>query len=117
MVKNFKNKRLPLYIPVKLKIPEIPRAFIENAKISYVLLHTIEGFGREEQQAIGCFYYLDLPIEEISKLTELTENHISSVVGLYSERLESKINLFKKCVPYDADDMLQINDILFREKA
>lgn len=95
--------------------PQIPRAFIEHAKVKHVLLHTIEYFDREEQQAIGCFYYSDLSINDISKVTELSENHILSVINLYSERLEARINVFKKCVPYDANDMLQISDILFQE--
>lgn len=114
-VKQVKSRAQLSHMSMKLKIPEIPRAFIEHAKVKHVLLHTIECFDREEQQAIGCFYYSDLPIEEISKLTELTENHILNVIGLYSERLESRINVFKKCMPYDATDMLQISDILFQE--
>jgi len=95
----------------------IPRAFIEHAKVKHVILHTIEYFDREEQQAIGYFYLSDLSVNDISKMTELTENHILNAMGLYSERLEAKIKVFKKCIPYDAQDMLHVSDILFQQEA
>ena len=95
-------------------MPEIPKAFIEHKKAKYVLFDTIDDFGYEEQQAIHSFYITSLPIEEISKVVELSENHVLSVIVLYAERLTSKLDIFKKVLPYNVDDMLQVSEILLQ---
>ncbi|MCL2354282.1 MAG: hypothetical protein FWC69_06620 [Defluviitaleaceae bacterium] len=101
---------------IQSKTTTIPRAFIEHTKIKYILYHTIEGFNYEEQQAIIYFHFLKLPIKDIAKATDLAENYVLSAIDLHLERLESKINFFKKFVLHDVDDSLQVEDIFFREE-
>ena len=101
-----------LQLPWSLKMPEIPRAFINHEKVKHVLCSTIEDFDYEEQQAIYFFCFMGLPTKAISKAVKLTETHVVSVIGLYAERLASKLCLFKKALPYNADDMLQVSEIL-----
>ena len=96
--------------------PTVPRAFVTHPKIKYAVYCLIEGFGYEEQQAIGYFYYLtDASIKEIAEKTELTENRVSSSICLYAERLEAKLELFKRILPYDTGDVLPITEILFHD--
>ena len=96
--------------------PTVPRAFVTHPKIKYAVYCLIEGFGYEEQQAIGYFYYLDdVSIKEIAEKTELTENRVLSSIGLYAERLEAKLEFFKRILPYDTSDVLPITEILFHD--
>jgi len=92
---------------------EIPRAFMGNDRIMRVLYSTIEEFENEEKQAIYFYYHLKLPLRAIACNLALSKMHIISTLGLYTERLASKIDLFKKALPYNADDTIQICDILF----
>jgi len=96
-------------------MPQIPRAFVNHTKIKYVLCCTIEDFGYEEKEAIGFFCYLGAPISEISEATGLSQNHIESVICLYSERLATKLDIFKKALPYDTNDLLPVSEILSLE--
>jgi len=96
-------------------MPQIPRAFINHSKVKHLLCEMIENFGYEERQAIYYFCFLDVSVSEISKVTELTESHIISVLSLYSERLECKINFFKKAMPCNVDDVLPVSEILLQE--
>ena len=101
--------------PKMLKMPKIPRAFVEHEKFKDILCTTASIFNQEELEAIHVHCILGLPVNKISKLTELTPNHVASVLGLYSERLELKLRLFKKAIPYDADDLLPVSEILLIE--
>jgi len=94
-------------------MPEIPKTFFDHAKIRFVLHHTINGFDFEEKIAVYYYCFLNLPISEIAAVTELSENHVASVLGLYSERLKYKIGVFKKAVPYNANDLLPVSELLF----
>lgn len=94
----------------------VPRAFTDHPKVKYAIYCIIENFGHEEQQAIGYFYYVgDASIKEIAERTKLTENRVLGAVCLYAERLEAKLNFFKKTLLYDENDVLQITDILFHD--
>ena len=96
--------------------PTVPRAFVTHHKIKYVVYSLIEHFDREEQQAIGYFYYIDdVSIKDIAERTELTENRVLGSICLYAERLEAKLEFFKRILPYDTNDVLQITDILFHD--
>ena len=112
---RIKNGRQPPQLPRRLKMPEIPRAFINHVKVRHILCDTIEDFSHEEREAISAYCILEWPISEISEATKLTENHVVSVLGLYFERLESKLSLFKKALPYNDNDLLQVSEILFLE--
>jgi len=98
-----------------LKMPEIPRAFIEHSKIKYVLSHTIESFCHEEQQAIYIHSILDLPVSDIANFTDLSQNHVVSVLDLYSERLASKLCIFQKAAPYNPNHVLPVSELLFMQ--
>ena len=96
--------------------PTVPRAFVTHPKIKYEVYSIIEHFDREEQQAIGYFYYIDnVSIKEIAERTELTENRVLGSICLYAERLEAKLEFFKRILPYDKNDVLQMTDILFHD--
>ena len=99
---------------MRVEMPDIPSAFIKRDKIKLVLCHTTEEFGYEEQQALYLYCFLKTPISEIAEKVDLSQNHIKSVLALYSERLTSKLNLFKKALPYDADDVLPVSEILLQ---
>jgi len=77
-----------------------------------VLCATVEDFSHEEQQAIYLYHYMELSCPSIARILELTEQHVISALGLYTERLASKLELFKKVQPYDDADMLHVRDIL-----
>jgi len=93
-------------------MPDIPRAFIVNNNAKRILAHTVEEFGFEEQQVIYYYCYLSMPVDGIAWLLELSELHVTSVLGLYSERVKSLLTFFKKALPHDANDGLHIKEIL-----
>jgi len=97
---------------MRLEMPKVPRVFITHERIKFLLCHTAEEFGHEEQLALYFFCYLNASISEISEKTGLSQNHVASVLGLYSERLTNQLNLFKRAMPYDADDVLPVSEIL-----
>lgn len=101
--------------PSKIKIPKIPRAFVEHPKVKYVFCDVINDFNYEEKVAIYFYCFEKLLISEIANLTNLSQNHVASALNLYSERLASKVCFFKKTVPYNANDQLSVNEILFPE--
>jgi len=114
---KYNSGRLPEQATLHLnRAPTIPRAFVAHSKLKYAVYHIIEDFGHEEQQAIGYFYYLnDATIKDIAEKTELTENRVLGSICLYAERLESRLKFFKKLLPYDPDDVVQITDVLFHD--
>jgi len=98
-----------------LKMLQIPRAFIEHSKIRYALSNTIESFCPEEKQAIYIHCVLGLPISDIANFTELSQKHVVDVLGLYSERLASKLHIFQRSAPYNPNDVLPVSELLFME--
>jgi len=96
-------------------MPEVPRAFITQGKVKLVLCHTVKDFGYEEKQAIYFYCFLNKPIGEIAEKVGLSQAHVVSVLGLYSERLTNKLDLFKKAIPYDPDDLLPVSEILLQD--
>jgi len=100
--------------PPQLEMPKVPRAFIARSKVKLVLCHLAKDFGHEEQQALYFYCFLNKPISEIAEKVGLSQAHVVSVLGLYSERLTSKLDLFKKALPYDADDVLPVSEILLQ---
>ena len=109
---QFNNGRQPPQFPMRLEMPKVPRVFIKHERIKFLLCHTAEEFGFEEQQALYFFCYLNAPLSVISEKTGLSQNHVASVLGLYSERLTNQLNLFKRTMSYDANDVLPVNEIL-----
>jgi len=103
-------------LPQHLKNPNIPKAFIENDDVRFVLCNLITDFEHEEKQAIYYYSVLDATIDEIAKSIELSPAHVASALGLYSERLASKLKFFKKIMPYNEGDLLSISEILFLER-
>ena len=97
---------------MQIHMPEIPRAFITNDNAKLILSHTVEEFAFEEQQVIYYYCYLSMPVTGIAKTMDLTETHVSSVLGLYCERLKSLLAFFKKTLPYDSHDRLDVKEIL-----
>ena len=104
--------RHPPKFPMKPEMPKVPRAFMNHAEIKLILSHTSAEFGFEEQQALYFYCFLNAPINEISQKVGLSQNHVASVLGLYSERLTNQLDLFKKAVPYDANDLLPVSEVL-----
>ena len=107
------GRKLPQF-STRIEMPGIPKAFINQAKIKLVLCHTAEEFGYEEQQALYHYCFYKTPIGEIAEKVGLSQNHVKSVLVLYSERLASKLDLFKRAIPYNADDLLSVNEILLQ---
>jgi len=105
------GKKLPQF-EVRLEMPKVPRAFMNRAEIKRILCHTAAEFGFEEQQALYFYCLLDVPINEISEKVGLSQNHVASVLGLYTERLTNQLNLFKRTMPYDPKDVLPVSEIL-----
>ena len=77
-----------------------------------MLKHTIDRFGCEEGEAIYIYFTLGLPVSDIAKLTKLSPNHVAGTLMLYSERLAEKLNIFKRVIPYNENDMLQVSEML-----
>ncbi|MCL2392641.1 MAG: hypothetical protein FWC66_08590 [Oscillospiraceae bacterium] len=104
-------------LPRRLKKTNIPKAFIKNDDARWVLCDVISDFHREEKQAIYYCGVLDVSIEDVAERIQLSPNHVASALGLYSERLESKLCFFRKIMSYDEDDLLPIGEILFPESS
>lgn len=114
---NYNSRHPPEAATIKLnRKPTIPRAFVIHPRLKYTVYCIIEQFGHEEQQAIGYFYYEDnASIKDIARITELTENRVLGAICLYAERLNARLEFCKRVLPYDANDVLQITDILFHD--
>ncbi|MCL2367259.1 MAG: hypothetical protein FWC75_09530 [Oscillospiraceae bacterium] len=96
-------------------MPKVPKAFIKNRTAKRILSHMADEFDFEEQQAIYYYCFLDVTITDIAKATELTEDHVLSVLSLYSERLSNKLSFLKKTLPHDAGDLSDVKEILLQE--
>ena len=108
----------PSLLPNRLKKIGIPRAFIKNDDSRWVLCDIISEFHHEEKQAIYYCAVFDATVEDVAKKIELSPNHIKCALGLYLERLETKLEFFKKIMPHhesDESDLLPISEILFLE--
>ena len=104
------KKVIPMSIAPTM--PQIPRAFINHAKINQVFYHTTAQFTFEEQAVIYLYYLVGFSLQKISRLTGLSMAHIRSILILYSKRLEDKVDIFKKAVPYDKNDTVLIGEML-----
>ena len=102
--------RLVKVMPIKM--PKIPRVFIDHKRVKLALYHVIDEFGYEEKIAIYYYCFAGLSIENIALMTELTQEHVTSVLTLYSERLSSKLDIFEKALPYNQDDVLHVSHML-----
>ena len=111
------DDRQPFLVPKRLKKTSIPKAFMQNDDAKWVLCDVINDFHYEEKQAIYYFCVLDVTIEDVAEKIELSPNHVASTLGLYSERLESKLCFFRKIMPYDENDLLPIGEMLFLESS
>ena len=109
---QIKNKKQPPQLPMQIKMPQVPRAFINNDKIKLVLCHIANDFEFEERQALYFYCFLGAPINEIAEKVGLSQKHVVNVLGLYAERLTNKLDLFQKSLPYDANDSLPVSEIL-----
>jgi len=97
-------------------MPKIPRTFINHDRVRLLLYHLVDEFDYEERQALYFYCYLDdVSVSEIAEKVELSQLHVLSVLTLYSERLTSKLNFLKKAVPYDANDLLPVSEILVEQ--
>jgi len=104
-------------LPRQLKKTNIPKAFMHNDNSRWVLCNIISDFQHEEKQAIYYCSVLDTTIEDVAEKIELSPFHVASTLGLYSERLESKLCFFKKIMVYDENDLLPVSELLFPEPA
>ena len=95
----------------RIKMPKVPKIYIEHPKVKHELRDTIEFFSIEEQEAIYLYCFSDMPVCEIMKKTELSQTHVVGVLILYSERLKFKLRVFKKAMPYNASDLLPIGEM------
>ena len=109
---ELKNEKHPSSFSIEIDMPKVPHAFMKHGKIKLMLCHIAAEFGFEEQQALYFYCFLDAPLGEISEKVGLSQTHIASVLSLYSERLTTQLNFLKKAVPYDADDLLPVSEIL-----
>jgi len=99
---------------MRIEMPEVPRVFIDRGKVKLALCHIAKDFRHEEQQALYFYCFLNKPISEIAEKVGLSQAHVVSVLMLYSERLTDKLDLFKKALPYDANDVLPVSEILLQ---
>jgi len=104
------ENRLQLWAQVKM--PEIPRAFLQHPKIKYVLIHTINDFSYEEKNAIYAYCIAEKSISEIADFTELTHNHVLSTLNLYSEKLSALLVFLQKTIPYDTKELVSVGQLL-----
>ncbi|MCL1788505.1 MAG: hypothetical protein FWG38_11010 [Defluviitaleaceae bacterium] len=98
-----------------MKMPEIPGAFVKKSRIGSVLSATINEFVYEEKRVIFLYNVAEMSIEDIAALTELPVPYIVSILTVYAERLEFKLNVFKKAVPYNPADMATVADLIALE--
>lgn len=120
MVKEILQKtgvgRLPPSQVVMLKKQVVPKAFIENISTKTVLQDVVNDFSFEEKQVIYYYFAMETPTaSEVTRVTELSTNHVDSVLNLYIERLNSKIDFFKKIIDYNADELVPVSELLFLE--
>ena len=116
MTNNNKQSKQSYALPRQLKKCIIPKAFIHEESSKLFLCSLIENFNFEEKQAIYyCTIIDNASIEEVAKKIDLTPDHVIGVLLIYSERLKYKLNFFKKIIPYDEDDTMSLEDMLFLE--
>ena len=84
----------------------IPKQFTTHPKISLVLHYTVEEFNFEEQAIIYLYYLANTPIEEIAHNTALSSLYVTSTITLYAQRLDQKVQLFKRAVAYNPQDLI-----------
>jgi len=100
---------------MRAHLPKVPRSFADHADFQVILNVTLNEFQHDEKEAIIFFCTLGAEIEDISVVTQLEPAHIVSTLNLYAARLESKVNFFKKFMPYNEAELLQAGEYLFME--
>lgn len=95
-----------------VKMPKVPNAFLKSYLVNKALCLVIDGFTAEEQTVIYLYCVGKQPISEIVNLTELTFPHVISILMLYSEKLAFKIDIFKKALSYDANELVSVGEML-----
>ena len=107
----------PLQMSGLLKQKKLPKAFLSNIDIKYILCDIINGFDHEERQAIYLYSLLDITLDEISQVTGISKKHVASAISLYFERLMSKIRFFQSFMSYNGNELLSISEVLLLETA
>jgi len=100
------------HLSKKIVIPDIPKSFLDHDRAKSVLCHTLNEFDDDEQAVIFYYCYLNLSIDEISELIDLSPAHVKSVLIIYAEKLTFKLDVFMKCLPYNSEDLLPVGAIL-----
>ena len=111
MIDNIAYNQNFKYTPQNVVIPKIPKTFLENDLIRQVLYHTIAEFNFEEQMAIFLYCFVKMPMDEISDLEGMPLNYVASVLVLYAQRLNFKVETFKKAVFYDVNCQIDIKEM------
>ena len=93
--------------------PQISRRFLENKLIMQVLCSTIEDFNFEEKATIYLYCIIDMPVEEITKMTSLSEIHVLSTLIMYFERLTFKLKVFEKALG-ESSDKISVGELLLK---
>jgi len=102
-------------LPAHLKKTNIPRAFINDDDIRWVLRDLTSDLQHEERQALYYSCVFDTTIEDVADKIELSQIHTASILTLYMARLTSMLDFFKKVASYDENDLLPVSELLFPE--
>ena len=97
----------------QLKQYEIPKAYITDTDTHIILRALMDDFDFEEKQALYYYVNIDSSIEEIAQISGLSCTHVVSILNLYRERLEYKLDFLKKVKPHEADEMLPLCILLY----
>jgi len=114
MSMQLKSSQQSLQFPMYIEMPQVPKDFIKRPKVNLILCHTAKDFDFEERQALYYYCFLNAPISEIAEKVGLSQSHVVSVLGLYSGRLSSKLELFKRALAYDSNDLQPVSEIMLQ---
>jgi hypothetical protein len=92
---------------------KVPRDFLNNDDIRYILSDVLNDFDYEERRVIYFCCILDISISDVLEATILSKSHIKSVLNLYSARLENKLGFFREFVDYNQENLVTIEEMLF----
>jgi len=102
-------------LPKRVKGYCIPKAFLESLDSRVMLCSVIEKFTFEEKQVVYYCSIFDTTVEEISERVELSPDHVIGTLLLYAERLEARLDFFKRVMQYDENDVLPLEEMLFMQ--
>jgi len=111
MSQNIRQSEHKKCLLKQIAIQKIPRAFIADAQINQVLSLTVDEFNYEEKIIIYLHCLVELDINKIADLTEMPRWYVTSTLVLYYKRLSFKLNVFKKAVSYDVNDLVPIREM------